>query len=121
MLLHLTEIYRILKPGGRYRVVAPAALRFVERYVADDHEFFSLAFPWAQRPMEAVRDIIYFAGDHKNVLDFRELDFLAKAAGFSASKESSANSSEIESLRIDKSDPQRIAESLYVEMIKEAC
>lgn len=120
LLLHLSEIFRILKPGGRYRMVVPAALRFVERYAADDSAFFLLAFPWAQRPMEAVRDIIYFAGDHKNVLDFKELEYLAKRVGFGVAKESAANCSVIESLRIDKSNPQRIAESFYVELIKDS-
>lgn len=115
---HLSEVFRLLKPGGRYRVVVPAALRFVERYVANDSAFFALAFPWAQRPMDAVRDIIYFAGDHRSLFDFDELAYLAKQTGFSIVKESSVNNSEIEQMRIDKGDGQRVAESLYVEMIK---
>lgn len=115
---HLSEVFRILKPGGRYRVVVPAALRFVERYVANDGSFFALAFPWASRPMDAVRDIVYFAGDHRNLFDFNELAYLAKQSGFSIVKESSVNNSEVEQMRIDKGGEQRVAESLYVEMIK---
>lgn len=115
---HLSEVFRILKPGGRYRIVVPAALRFVERYLAHDNAFFALAFPWAQRPMEAVRDIVYFAGDHRNLFDSDELTYLAKQAGFSIVKESSANNSEIPQLRIDKGDKQRVAESFYIELIK---
>lgn len=118
LMTHLSEVFRILKPGGRYRVVVPAALRFVERYAANDSAFFALAFPWAQRPMDAVRDIIYFAGDHRNVFDFDELAYLAKQVGFSIIRESSVNNSDIPQLRIDKGDDQRAAESLYVEMIK---
>ena len=115
---HLNEVFRILKPGGRYRVVVPAAFRFIDRYNADDKAFFALAFPWADRPMDAVRDILYFAGDHKNVYDHRELNHLGVQAGFDCVLESSANKSEIEILQIDRSEDQRVAESLYVEMIK---
>jgi len=115
---HLNEVFRILKPGGRYRVVVPSALRFVDRYVAGDEAFFALAFPWAQRPMGAIHDIIYFAGDHKNIFDFKELKYLATQVGFTEVVESSCNSSELEIMHIDISDPQRVAESLYVEMIK---
>lgn len=116
---HLSEVFRILKPGGRYRVVVPATLRFIERYTAKDEAFFALAFPWAQRPMDAVRDIVYFAGDHRNLFDFEELSYLAKQAGFTIARESSANNSEIEQMWIDRGGEQRVAESLYVEMIKD--
>lgn len=115
---HLSEVFRILKPGGRYRLVVPAAFRFIEKYKANDADFFALAFPWAQRPMDAVRDIVYFAGDHRNLFDFDELEYLGKKVGFEIVMQSTANGSEIEVMRIDKSNPQRVAESLYVEMIK---
>lgn len=118
LIRHLDEVFRVLEPGGRYRVVVPAAFRFIDRYIADDKEFFSLAFPWADRPMDAVRDILYFAGDHRNVFDINELRYLGEHAGFVSVLESSANASEIELLQIDTSEPQRVAESLYVEMIK---
>ena len=118
LMTHLSEVFRILKPGGRYRVVVPAALRFVERYNANDSAFFALAFPWANRPMDAVRDIVYFAGDHRNLFDYIELEYLGKKVGFSQVKESSVNGSDIPKLRIDKGEAQRAAESLYVEMIK---
>lgn len=116
--VHLAEVFRVLKPGGRYRIVVPAAFRFIERYEAKDRDFFELAFPWVERPMDAIRDIVYFSGDHKNIFDFAELEYLGKRAGFMCVKECAANISEIKDLCIDNGDPQRVAESLYVEMVK---
>ena len=115
---HLSEVHRILKPGGRYRVVVPAGIRFIERYLAGDDEFFTKAFPWADRPMQAVHDILYFAGAHKNVFDRAELQHLGARAGFEAVIETEANQSDIPALNIDVPDSQRVAESLYVEFIK---
>lgn len=115
---HLLEVYRVLKPGGIYRLVVPAGIRFVEKYLNSDQDFFKLAFPWEERPMDAVYNILNWNGEHKNIFDFSQLEYLGKQAGFVQVRESQVNDSDIAVLRIDKSDPQRVAESLYVEMIK---
>lgn len=115
---HLKDVHRILIPGGRYRVVVPAAKRFMQKYIENDREFFSLAFPWAATAIEAVYHIVNWNGEHRNIFDFERLVCLGLRAGFDQVKQSEVNKSEIESLRIDRTNPQRVAESLYIEMLR---
>ena len=117
-LRHLGEVYRILKPGGRYRVVVPDAIRFVERYLLRDEEFFRLAFPSVDRPMQAIYQAVNWGGAHRNVLDINEIRAMASTVGFGDVVQSGANESDDPVLRIDRTDPQRVAESLYVELSK---
>lgn len=115
---HLADIRRILKPGRIYRVVVPDVMKFAERYLAGDTKFFQLAFPWANRPMEALYSIANWEGRHRNMLDLSELKFMGAAAGFHDVTLSRCNGSEDPDLNIDDPDPQRVAESLYVEFHK---
>jgi predicted SAM-dependent methyltransferase len=115
---HLIEVERILKPRGRYRVVVPDVLKFAKHYLEGNFDFFRLAFPWAKRPMQALYCAANWNGQHRNILDYEELKYMGQIAGFTAAIESQANRSEIPDLLIDKADPQRVEESLYVEFIK---
>jgi predicted SAM-dependent methyltransferase len=116
--VHLSEVYRILKPGGIYRVVVPDVIEFVRRYLSGDIAFFRLAFPWADRPMQAIYAVANWNGEHRNILDLSELRTMGKIAGFSEIERSEAQRSAFPDLRIDSTNPQRIAESLYVELHK---
>ena len=116
--LHLAEVHRILTPGGVYRVVVPAAVYFAKKYLEGDLAFFSLAHPSEERPFDAVYNIMNWNGSHRSIFDFPQLEYLAKNAGFSKARECRANQSGIPLLRIDRSEPHRIAESLYVELVK---
>jgi predicted SAM-dependent methyltransferase len=115
---HLREVARILKPGGVYRIVVPDVVKFFQKYLEQDQEFFKLAFPWAQRPMQALYDVANWGGRHRNILDLAELEFMAKQSGFSHAVTSEAGASSYPILKIDRMEPQRIAESLYVELVK---
>ncbi len=115
---HLNEVHRVLKPRGRYRVVVPDVLKFAKCYLSGDVDFFHRAFPWAQRPMQALYCVANWEGRHRNILDYEELKYMGQIAGFGAIVESYANGSDVPDLRIDTSGPQRIAESLYVEFTK---
>lgn len=115
---HLKEVHRILRPDGRYRVVVPDVMKFAKRYLDGDVDFFHRAFPWAQRPMQALYCAANWEGRHRNILDFEELKHMGQSAGFAGVVQSHANGSDIPALRIDKPDAQRVEESLYVELIK---
>jgi predicted SAM-dependent methyltransferase len=117
---HLNEVHRILKPGGRYRVVVPDVVKFARKYIEGDVDFFRRAFPWAERPIHALFAVANMRGDHRNIIDFEELAHLARIAGFETAQRSFANGSDLVDLRIDVATLQRIEESLYVEMIKSA-
>ena len=116
--LHLAEVHRILRPGGIYRIVVPAGIYFAKKYLENDLEFFHLAHPWEDRPADALYKILNWNGQHRSIFDFPHLEYLAKNAGFTEARESRANESAIPILRIDRSEPQRVAESLYAELIK---
>jgi predicted SAM-dependent methyltransferase len=117
-LAHLREVRRILKDGGRYRIVVPDVLKFADRYLKGDVDFFRRAFPWEDRPLHAFYAVANFRGEHRSIFDYSELEHLSQLAGFSRALRSTANASEIEDLHIDKGDPQRIEESFYVELVR---
>ena len=116
--LHLAEVRRILKPGRTYRIAVPAAIRFAQKYLEGDTGFFSLAHPWEPRPLDAVRKIFSWNGSHRTIYDYEQIQYLAKQAGFTTVKECQANQSPDPRMRIDRSEPQRVAETLYAEMLK---
>jgi predicted SAM-dependent methyltransferase len=116
--LHLAEVNRILVSAGTYRLAVPAAVRFAQKYLEDDTNFFALAHPWEPRPFDAMRKIFSWNGEHRTIYDFSQIEYLAKRAGFSTVRECHANQSPDPALRIDRDEPQRVAETLYTEMTK---
>jgi predicted SAM-dependent methyltransferase len=115
---HFREVLRILKPGGVYRIVVPAAIQFMSKYLEGDEAFFALAHPWEKRPLDALYKIINWSGEHRGIYDFAQVEYLAKETGFAAARQCRVNQSSVPSLRIDRSEPQRVAESLYAEVVK---
>lgn len=117
-LAHLREVHRVLKPGGVYRIVVPAGILFAKKYLEGDTQFFALAHPWEERPFDALYQILNWGGQHRGIYDFSQLQYVAQTAGFAEVRECQVNQSPIPLLRIDRSEPQRVAESLYVEALK---
>jgi predicted SAM-dependent methyltransferase len=116
---HLKEVRRVLKPKGVYRIVVPAGIQFAKKYLEGDKDFFALAHPWEARPLDALYKIVNWQGQHRSLYDFAQLEYLAQEVGFAQARESVANQSVVPELRIDRSEPQRVAESLYVELVKD--
>ncbi len=116
--LHFAEVKRILKPCGVYRIAVPAAIRFAQRYLEGDANFFALAHPWEPRPFDVVRKIFSWNGEHRTIYDFPQIKYLAEQAGFAIVRECQANQSPDPKLRIDRDEPQRVAETLYAEAVK---
>ena len=116
--LHVMEAHRILKSGGVYRIVVPAGIRFAKQYLEGDTDFFALAHPWEERPMDALYKIVNWNGQHRSIYDLAQFEHLARQTGFATVRKCAANLSPIPMLRIDRGEPQRVAESLYVELVK---
>ena len=115
---HLQEVRRVLKPGGVYRIVVPAGIHFAKKYLEGDLEFFSLAHPWEARPLDGLYKIVNWNGQHRSLYDFSQFQYLAQETGFARARECGANQSQVPTLCIDRSESQRMAESLYVELVK---
>ena len=116
--LHLAEVNRILKAGGIYRLAVPAAIRFAQKYLEGDASFFALAHPWEPRAFDVVRKIFSWNGQHRTIYEYPQIEYLARQAGFAIVRECRANQSPDPNLRIDRDEPQRVAETLYTEMVK---
>jgi len=117
-IVHLKEVFRILKPSGIYRLVVPAGIHFVEKYISGDEDFFRKAFPWEERPFDAVYCILHWEDRHRSFFDFNQLKYLSHLSGFMEVRESACNGSKIKILNIDIDNSQRKTESLYVELLK---
>src|SRR5882724_3829667 len=109
--LHLAEVNRILRHGGIYRLAVPAAIRFAQKYLEGDTGFFALAHPWESRPLDAVHKIFNWNGQHRSIYDYPQIKYLAKQAGFATVRECHTNQSPDPNLRIDRDEPQRVAET----------
>nr|WP_052478854.1 methyltransferase domain-containing protein [Kibdelosporangium sp. MJ126-NF4]CEL20953.1 Conserved domain protein [Kibdelosporangium sp. MJ126-NF4]CTQ95533.1 Conserved domain protein [Kibdelosporangium sp. MJ126-NF4] len=86
----LTEVKRILKPGGLLRLTTPDLRRYVESYLAADGGFFAGyrerltargAPPMPDRRAFMVNHIFYF-WDHRWIYDADELRYVLQRAGF---------------------------------------
>lgn len=115
---HLADVYRVLMPGGVYRVVVPDTGKFMRKYAEGDSSFFSAAHPWEKHPIDAIYSIVNWGGDHRSIYDYETLEQRGREAGFEKVILSSVNGSDDSLLNIDRNDEHRIAESIYVEMVK---
>jgi predicted SAM-dependent methyltransferase len=110
----LCELYRVLMPGGRIRIVVPDCEKFADAYARDDREWFRIAVPDCNSRGEGLNDIFrnHF---HRFIYDFQTLEVALRAAGFVAIQRSDHRASDIAELRVDQDEPSRVISNLYVE------
>ncbi|MEM6285232.1 MAG: methyltransferase domain-containing protein [Chloroflexota bacterium] len=89
----MQDVFRMLKPGGTFRVVVPDYLKYSAAYVNGDDAFFTTlenAMPdgWVRRVpgAECVTDHMHFLayqwGEHKCLYDPERMEKMLKVAGF---------------------------------------
>lgn len=109
----LAEARRVLRPGGRIRIVVPDIERCIEAYVRDDRAFFEERkrwWPWARACQTRLDHFLAYAGagapgydyiGHKYGYDYETLSHLLTTAGFSTIRRSEYMGSADPSLQID--------------------
>lgn len=121
----LTECFRILKPGGRIRVIVPDLSIFADNYVQKNDSWFRDWEDAVLRPrgrtittnMEALSFVTQEYG-HRSAWDVQTMhEFLARA-GFIDLRKCALRAGGDQQLLRDKDDRDRVVVSLYVEATK---
>jgi len=118
----LRECRRILKPGGRIRIVLPDVSIFTERYVAKDDAWFEewervMLAPRGRTlrtKMEAISFVTQETG-HRSAWDMESLEVHLRAAGFVDVSKKEFGVGDDPMLLRDKINPGRQLVSLYAE------
>ncbi len=123
----LTEIRRLLKPGGFVRISTPDLARYAQGYLDPEGSFFReqrqrlLALGMKNVPQRRawMFNQAFYKWGHQWLYDLDEIVLLAEAAGFAKGMVAQCAFRQGQSLDVAKLDSGvRNAESLYVEIAK---
>ena len=120
-LLH--EVFRILKPGGVFRVIVPDCEKFVKAYVSRDIRLWD-ELGWAceslpddiPTQMAILNHVFHQQGEHLFGYDFETLAHLLESFGFERIERMSFRKSLDPKLAIDQPNHEKY--SLYVDAVK---
>lgn len=120
----LSEIYRVLEPGGVVRLVVPDIEQCIMAYVNNDREFYSSrsgTWTWWSKRHTRLDDFLDYAGagveptsllsSHKYGYDFETLQYLLEQANFTRIERSDYMKSRHAELQID--DHGGVANAMY--------
>jgi predicted SAM-dependent methyltransferase len=121
----LRNCFYLLKPGGVARITCPDLGLWIDRYNANDMEFFDKykeTFIEGNYPLNTKGQIFMYAlygWHHKWGYDYESLKDIMRRVGFPEVSRKEYNQSVIGNItEIEPSQPERIMETLYVEAVK---
>lgn len=118
----LSEMYRMLEPGGRLRLGVPDAEIYMKHYIEGHRDFFEKlkrlggATTDLQTPIIVINQMFRMGGHHRFAWDFETLANAVAKAGFGEIRRCSSGESSRPDLCLD--DPEHAFETLYVEATK---
>lgn len=113
----LADFFRVLKNGGRLRLIVPDLAKCCRAYMDHDREWFSKVDADSLTVGDGFNKIFY-SHFHRYIYDAETLMLLLRRAGFSEVSPSTHLASIDERLNLDNNSESRILVSLYVEAKK---
>lgn len=113
----LADFYRIMKPGGRIRIVVPGLEECIRAFSQGETGWFAKV----DEPCVTVGvgfNRIFYSHFHRFIYDYSTLATVLKEAGFSAVEQSSHLACSDERLNLDGNSESRRLVSLYVDAVK---